>query len=80
MIEICLYEALVRPLIDEAALVWGPYLIKDIESIEKVQRKASRLAKSRKAETRIKKTVSVSKLENFRETKTIFYLSPNVTK
>jgi hypothetical protein len=39
-----LYNALVRPILEYAAPVWNPYLVKDIHAIEKVQRRASRLA------------------------------------
>ena len=33
-----------RPLLEYAVPVWNPYLVKDIHAIEKVQRRASRLA------------------------------------
>lgn len=39
-----LYKSLVRPILEYAAPVWSPYLIKDIVALEKVQRRASRLA------------------------------------
>ena len=39
-----LYNALVRPILEYAAPVWNPYLVKDTHAIEKVQRRASRLA------------------------------------
>ena len=39
-----LYKSLVRPILEYAAPVWSPYLIKDIAALEKVQRRASRLA------------------------------------
>ena len=39
-----LYRSLVRPILEYAAPVWSPYLIKDIVALEKVQRRASRLA------------------------------------
>ena len=39
-----LYKTLVRPLLEYAAPVWNPYLVKDIHAIESVQRLASRLA------------------------------------
>ena len=38
-----LYKALVRPHVEYANAVWYPYKIKDIEAIENVQRRASRL-------------------------------------
>ena len=38
------YKSLVRPIIEYAAPVWSPYLIKDIVALEKVQRRALRLA------------------------------------
>ena len=40
----CLFKLLVRPILEYAAPVWSPYQKKDIESSEKVQRRASRLA------------------------------------
>ena len=39
-----LYKSLVRPVLEYAAPVWSPYLIKDIVALEKVQRRALRLA------------------------------------
>ena len=39
-----LYKSLVRPTLEYAAPVWSPYLIKDIVALEKVTRRASRLA------------------------------------
>ena len=39
-----LYKTLVTPLLEYAAPVWNPYLVKDIHAIESVQRRASRLA------------------------------------
>ena len=39
-----LYKSLVRPILEYAAPVWSPYLIKDIVALEKVQRRASPLA------------------------------------
>ena len=39
-----LYKSLVSPILEYAAPVWSPYLIKDIVALEKVQRRASRLA------------------------------------
>ena len=39
-----LYKSLVRPILEDAAPVWSPYLIKYIVALEKVQWKASRLA------------------------------------
>ncbi|KAK7105620.1 uncharacterized protein [Littorina saxatilis] len=36
------YLSLVRPLLEYGAVVWDPYLKKDIDCIERVQRKASR--------------------------------------
>ena len=39
-----LYKSLVRPILEYAAPVWRPYLVKNVHAIEKVQRRASRLA------------------------------------
>ena len=44
----CLFESLVRPTLEYAAPVWSPYQKKDIESLEKVQRRASRFALKQK--------------------------------
>jgi hypothetical protein len=43
-----LYKTLVRPIIEYATPVWSPYLAKDIVALEKVQRRASRLALQQK--------------------------------
>ena len=39
-----LYKSLVRPMLEYTAPVWSPDLIKDLVALEKVQRRASRLA------------------------------------
>ena len=39
-----LYKSLVRPILEYAAPVWSPYLIKDIVALEEVHRRTSRLA------------------------------------
>ena len=39
-----LYKSLVIPILEYAPLVWSPFLVKDIVRLEKVQRRASRLA------------------------------------
>ena len=44
----CLFKSLVRPILEYAAPVWSPYQKKDIQSLEKVQRRASRLALKQK--------------------------------
>ena len=43
-----LFQALVRPHLEYAAAVWSPYKIGDIESIENVQRRATKLIPSLK--------------------------------
>ena len=39
-----LYKTLVRPILEYACPVWSPHLAKDIHEIDKVQRRASRIA------------------------------------
>ena len=43
-----LYKSLVRPILEYAAPVWCPFLVKDIVLLENVQRRASRLALGQK--------------------------------
>ena len=43
-----LYRSLVRPLLAYASSVWSPYLIKDKQAIESIQRRASRIALGQK--------------------------------
>ena len=39
------YIALIRSTFDYASTVWDPYLIKDIQTLEKIQKKAARFIK-----------------------------------
>ena len=39
-----LYKSFVQPILECAAPVWSPYLVKDINALENVQQRASRLA------------------------------------
>ena len=39
-----LYKSLVKPILEYECPVWSPYLVKDKLAIEKVQRRASRVA------------------------------------
>ena len=39
-----LYKSLVRPILEYTCPVWSPHLAKDIQEIEKIQRRASRIA------------------------------------
>ena len=39
-----LYKSLARPILEYSSLVWSPHLKKDIATLEKVQRRASRFA------------------------------------
>ena len=43
-----LYKSLVRPVLEYATLAWNPYLAKDLLALERVQRRASRLALGQK--------------------------------
>ena len=43
-----LYKSLVRSILEYATPVWSPYLVKDMVLLEKVQRRASRLALGQK--------------------------------
>ena len=38
-----MYKSLLRPILEYAAPVWSPYLVKDIHTLENVQRRASTL-------------------------------------
>ena len=63
-----LYKALVRPHLEYCSLVWSPYLKKDILSIEKVQRRVTKMIPSISAltyEERLKRT-GLTSLENRR--------------
>ena len=54
----CLWVALVRPHLEYANQVWAPYLVKDVEAIENVQRRATKLIptlKSLNYEERLRK-------------------------
>ena len=42
----CLYKSIVRPILEYGNLVWGPYYKTDIQKLEKIQRKATRMIKS----------------------------------
>ena len=43
-----LYKSLVRPVIEYAAPAWNPYVAKDVLALERIQRRASRLALGQK--------------------------------
>ena len=36
------FKALVKPILDYAAIVWSPYIQKDVDKVEQVLRHASR--------------------------------------
>ena len=42
----CLYKSIVCPILEYGNLVWGPYYKTDIQKLEKIQRKATRMFKS----------------------------------
>ena len=41
-----LYTSLVRPHLDYASNIWNPYLLEDMRTIEKIQRRATKLIPS----------------------------------
>ena len=41
---ILLYKALIRPVVEYGNAIWHPFLRKDIESVEKVQKRATKRA------------------------------------
>ena len=43
-----LYKSFVRPVLEYTPPVWNPYLVKDVLALERVQRRASRLALGQK--------------------------------
>ena len=42
----CLYKSIVRPILEYGNLVWGPYYKTDIQKLEKIQWKGTRMIKS----------------------------------
>ena len=40
---LCLYKAMVRPIMEYAVTVWSPYRKGDIDAVESVQRRATRI-------------------------------------
>ena len=45
---VCLFKAFVRPQLEYANAVWSPYKVKDINAVENVQRRATKLIPSLK--------------------------------
>ena len=43
-----LYKSLLRPVIEYAVPAWNPYVAKDVLALERIQRRASRLALGQK--------------------------------
>ena len=39
-----LYKSIVRPILEYGSTVWSPYLVKDIEALDKVQRRCTRIS------------------------------------
>ena len=46
---LCLYKAMVRPILEYGVTVWSPYRIGDIDAVESVQRRATRIPQYRSA-------------------------------
>ena len=40
---LCLYKAMVRPILEYGVTIWSPYRIGDIDAVENVQRRATRI-------------------------------------
>ena len=55
-----LYKSLLRPMLEYAAPVWSPYLIKDIVALEKVKRRASMLQLIEMANTKEAQRISIA--------------------
>jgi len=49
MLQLHVYKSIVRPKLEYCIQAWRPYICKDIELLEKVQRKATRLMFSDKS-------------------------------
>lgn len=61
-----LYKTLVRPILEYACPVWSPHLIKDIDEIENIQKRASRIALGqRRQEMAYKERCKILKWNSF---------------
>ena len=73
--KIKVVETLVRPFLEHAAPVWCPYLVKHILTLEKVQRRASRLAlRQRRGDTEYEDRLKILTLAQLKKTQTLHLL------
>ena len=69
------YFTLVRSRVEYGAVVWDPYLSKDIQAVEAVQRKAARFVTDRASVTDMTNTLGWDTLESRREKSRLKYMN-----